>query len=648
MAVVFPREGRDAFADRALIESLPEGVVWQSADGVVIDANAAAAPILGLTRDELLGRTGRDPRWYAVREDGSPWPGDEHPATVALRTGQPQHGAIMGIMVPGEGRRWICIHAVPMFDEGAAKPRGVVVSFAEVTRHLELRNELRRSAEELGALYDGAPCGFHDLDAQGRFQRINDTELAWLGVTRAQALRRLGPLDFLSEASREVFQTHFPRVRAGERLDGLVLEIVGAQGQRRYVRLHAHPVFDAQGRFTGTRSVLHDITEVHLRTQALEKLTAEQAAALNNDLVSIVRLRGRRIVWANRAFDRIFGYAPGELIGQSTRALFESQQAFEDFGEEVYPAMRAGQPYRAQRRLQRKDGATVWADCSGAMLDPVADEVFWFALDMTAQRRADELRVRAAELEAQNRELRATRELHSLFLSNVSHEMRTPLNAVIGLGELVGAVAARGDAGRCAGWGEQIATSGRRLLSMIDAMLELVSLEAGRVVFRPEPVALGEIAGEVVAMLADEARAAGVAVRMDVAAPADEVWLDPLRLRQVLLSYLGNAIKFSGGRGPVDLRILDAGAGELLVEVEDRGIGIAPDDQAMVFHRFRQLSAGTTKSHGGVGIGLALVKMLVEAQGGRVGLRSSPGAGSVFSAWLPAGRPAAGAADRAG
>jgi signal transduction histidine kinase len=237
---------------------------------------------------------------------------------------------------------------------------------------------------------------------------------------------------------------------------------------------------------------------------------------------------------------------------------------------------------------------------------------------------------RRAEAEAE----RATR-AKSEFLANMSHELRTPLNAIIGFAQLlhdgkVGPVSAEQ-----AEFLGDILTSSRYLLQLINDVLDLAKVESGRLEFRPEPVDLARLTDEVRAVL--HAVAAGKRIRLEtILHPAlGPVVLDPAKLKQVLYNYVSNAIKFTPEHGRVTVRVAPEGPDAFRLEVEDTGIGIKPEDLGRLFVEFRQLDAGPAKRHEGTGLGLAVTKRLVEAQGGRVGVQSTPGQGSVFFAVLP-------------
>jgi signal transduction histidine kinase len=228
----------------------------------------------------------------------------------------------------------------------------------------------------------------------------------------------------------------------------------------------------------------------------------------------------------------------------------------------------------------------------------------------------------------------AANEAKSRFLADMSHELRTPLNGIMGFAELLhderlGPVSPEQSDGLA-----DILTSSRHLLALINDVLDLSRVAAGRVVFAPEWIDAGRVARECVECLGSVADEAEVDVRLEASRQADAVCLDPGKLRQVVLNYLSNAIKFSEPGGTVTVRVRQD-AERLRIEVRDAGPGIAPRDHERVFFEFEQLHGSRARRGGGTGLGLAVTKRLVEAQGGRVGVDSALGRGSVFFAELP-------------
>jgi signal transduction histidine kinase/DNA-binding response OmpR family regulator len=245
------------------------------------------------------------------------------------------------------------------------------------------------------------------------------------------------------------------------------------------------------------------------------------------------------------------------------------------------------------------------------------------------------LRTKNVELEEQSRRVLEATRLKSEFLANMSHELRTPLNAIIGFAELmhdakVGPISlAHKD---CL---QDILTSSRHLLQLINDVLDLSKVEAGKMEFRPEKVDLARLVGEVRDILRGLSAEKRIRMAVQIDPALGEVVLDPGKLKQVLYNFLSNALKFTPDGGGVAVRARGEGPDEFRLEVEDTGIGIRPEDLPRLFTEFQQLDASASKAYPGTGLGLALTKRMVEAQGGRIGVSSTPGQGSVFFAVLP-------------
>ena len=238
------------------------------------------------------------------------------------------------------------------------------------------------------------------------------------------------------------------------------------------------------------------------------------------------------------------------------------------------------------------------------------------------------------ELEAANRELGAASRHKSEFLANMSHELRTPLNAVIGFSEVLlqrmfGELNDKQDE-----YLKDIYASGQHLLSLINDILDLSKIEAGRMELAPAPFHLPGALENAVTLVKERAARHGIVLRVDVDPLLGEIVGDERKVKQVVLNLLSNAVKFTPEGGRISLKA-SRRDGAVEVTVIDTGVGIAREDQAAIFEEFRQVGADETRKQEGTGLGLTLAKKFIELHGGRIWVESELGRGSTFTFTLP-------------
>jgi signal transduction histidine kinase len=248
---------------------------------------------------------------------------------------------------------------------------------------------------------------------------------------------------------------------------------------------------------------------------------------------------------------------------------------------------------------------------------------------------------RRAELELKQAKeaAEAANRAKSAFLAQMSHELRTPLNAVIGFSEVIATQHLGPISQSYRDYGGQINTAGQHLLGIIEDILEMSRIEAGRITLAPEPISLKSTVRSVLSMTAHQVDARAVDLSVDIDEDADRFEADPQRLKQILINLLSNALKYTNLGGHVRLTARAAGE-DIEIRVEDDGIGIAPADLNLIFEPFAFSGASTTRARGGIGLGLSITKTLVDLHHGHLEIESELGQGTTVSVRLPKARKA--------
>ena len=376
------------------------------------------------------------------------------------------------------------------------------------------------------------------------------------------------------------------------------------------------------GELLGFANVTRDLTERTIE-QEQRKLIVE--AAPNGML--IVDETGT-IKLANSAIERMFGYARGALPGRSIEVLFPDAQRHDPVAERAVFAMDNGsRPMAFGRNLSGRgaDGSEIPVEVELSPVETPRGRIVIAAVtDVTARRAAE----RALQ-EAKDAAEEASR-AKSDFLASMSHEIRTPMNGIIGFADLLLDSELTAEQRRQA---KLVKDAGKSLLAIINDILDLSKIEAGKLGLERIPLSPAGVADGAVSIIRAEAGAKDLTLAIDAAADVP-AWIegDPTRLRQILLNLLSNAVKFTE-RGTIGVKIArDPGmpGSHLRFEVTDTGPGIPLDRQHLLFRRFTQLDRSITRRFGGTGLGLAICRRLAEAMGGAIGVESEPGRGSKF------------------
>lgn len=406
------------------------------------------------------------------------------------------------------------------------------------------------------------------------------------------------------------------------------LRLVGRDAVERVVAAEGATEKDATGRIVALFGVLQDVTDRErlLRSAQINERRYRLLAENVGDVITRVKMDGSS-KYISPAIQQLLGWTYEEMSGQSTDYVHPEDRHLV-LGA-IEQAVKTGQPTRLEHRAVHRQGHTVWVESAFKALRDKhgqVDDVVVVIRDMTQRKMLED-----EVIEAKERAEKAA-QAKSEFLANMSHELRTPLTSVIGFSGLLHASEALPDEERV--YVERIATASEALLGVINDILDYSKLEANAIEMDPEPFQVAALVDGAAAIVEAQCLGKGLSLKVVVDAAMPAVLTgDAGRLRQVMLNFLSNAVKFTG-KGGVTLRVGGRPEGDgrwrMRVAVTDTGIGIPAEKIDQLFERFTQADASTTRVYGGTGLGLAISRRLIEIMGGEIGVDSRPGEGATF------------------
>ncbi|HEV2130631.1 MAG TPA: ATP-binding protein [Longimicrobiaceae bacterium] len=402
-------------------------------------------------------------------------------------------------------------------------------------------------------------------------------------------------------------------------------------------------IFEGEAHPSPTGGVAMIFREVTAREEAEETLRLRDramAASSNGIILTDATQPGNPIIYVNPAFEQITGYTAQEVIGRNCRFL-QGEDRDQPEIHQLRAAIREGRACDVVLRNYRKDGTLFWNDLHIA---PVLDEegrithFVGIQQDVTERRQAEEelvqrnaeLKSARDQLQGRNLELADATRAKDRFMATMSHEMRTPLNAILGYVELLemGISGALSEMQRFQI--ERIRATGRQLLDLVNDVLDLTRADVARLDLELRPINLAAAIEETLILVEPQTSAKGIELQVEQLEQCPLVIADLRRLRQVLTNLLSNAVKFTDS-GSILIRCETQGEEGVLVSVTDTGIGIAAEELPQIFSEFYQVDSGLTREHGGTGLGLAIARRLARLMGGEVSATSEPGVGSTFT-----------------
>ena len=508
----------------------------------------------------------------------------------------------------------------------------------EIAERARTEDAAKESNQRLQDFLDNANDLIQSVTRDGRILYVNSSWKRVLGYDD-EDLARLDLFDIVKTEQRKPLREEFERVLNGEPPRRFNVEYIADDGRTVILSGSAQAQL-VNGEAVATQGILRDVTEQRMAERQLAESRANLGALVENTGDSIWSVdRAHRLITFNSAFALAMEARTGRepAVGQSPEELFPEENLA--WYQALFERTLAGERHVALR-TDEVDGQLRYFELYAnpiQSLEGVSGAVF-FGKDVTPRVRAEEaLRVAKDEAEAANK-------AKSHFLANMSHELRTPLNSVIGFTNIL----LKNKDGRLnekdVGFLERVLSNGKHLLALINEVLDLAKVEAGRMELIIEDVDLADLCVETVQQLEGQAKAKEGTVRLLMEVPSEvaTVQTDSAKLKQVIINLVGNALKFTeDGSVTVRLETAPDGITPTAIAVVDTGIGIPEDRLEAIFQAFQQAEAGTSRKYGGTGLGLALSRSICLLMGYDLIVESTVGKGSVFRIVLGerAGKP---------
>jgi PAS domain S-box-containing protein len=473
----------------------------------------------------------------------------------------------------------------------------------------------------------------------GRVQFANEKSSEIVGYSIEDILFADAIATFVYPEDREmVLQHHSRRLQGDEEFYQYDFRIARKDGDVRWLDVNPSMIM-----WQGKPGVLCLVTDITDRKRLEEELRVSEekfskAFLLSPDAISITRLVDGKFVSVNAGVERLLGYPEAEVIGKTSKEL----NVWHDLGDRdrLVECLKAeGKVENFEARYCTKDGQIRYGLMSNSIITlNGVEHILNVTRDITDQKHAaDELHRALVVADHLRTRAEAASVAKSGFLANMSHELRTPLTSIIGFSELLSDKRLGNLNDKQRGYVTEITGAGHHLLGLISDILDLAKLESGKMDLKTTSVDLNQLMESAFTMVKQDAFKRGIKIALEIAEEfrRQNVWVDAVKLKQIVVNLLDNAIKFTplGGEIKLEAQTRDH---EIMISVSDSGVGIKPEDQERIFEEFEQVDSSRSRREQGTGLGLALARRLVELHGGHISVESEgDNKGSVFTFAIP-------------
>ncbi len=621
---------------RSLINHLHAGVVVHNPQTQIILSNQQASSLLGLSQEQLTGKTAYDPDWHFLHDDGTIMPLAEYPVNQVIANNQPLQNFIIGVIRPANHDLvWLLVNAFPEFTADN-NLKQIVVTFSEITE-LKQAEEALIESETLNRLVienQGEGIGIVDLNQNFTFANPAADQMFGLptGGLVGQSL-----LDFIAPDYFQVIGQETQKRLKSEK-SSYEVEIITKTGQQRSLLITATSKLDNKGMNNGTFGVFRDITDRKIAENALRESEERYKAAFRTipEAISITDENGV-FVEVNEGFLALSAYSKNEVIGKSTLSLNLWTNP-NDRTKIVETVGQHGLIENNETVFRSKNGALFTTLVSACAINITnKPHILSIIRDITERKQIENDLIKAKENAEESDRLK------SAFLANMSHEIRTPMNIILGFLQHL-------DDDNLPSTERKdlisiINRKGKDLITIINDIIDISMIDSNQLTISNTTFNLNDLLDAMLLSFENEKiilekTNINISIEKSLSKPFSNIFTDEVRLSQILNNLVGNALKFTTlGHVKFGYRLQNQ---NLLFFIEDTGKGIAKEKHGIIWERFRQEEESNARTFGGVGLGLTISKELVELLGGRLWFSSTeenqidgiPG-GSTFYFTLP-------------
>jgi PAS domain S-box-containing protein len=648
----------------AVVSTCPKehGVVLQLADGTIAACNDAAQGILGMTLDQLQDASSTNCPWQTIHPDGTPFPGATHPAIMTLATGKPCLGVEMGFYRPDGSLVWMNLETQPLFQRNSVAPYAVTVlltpiatpASADASTEFETspiaagrelveleatQAALQTALQQLNFHVENTPLAVVEWDHNFCVSRWSSEAERIFGWSAAEILGQgFNTWKFVFEADEEQV-----RQAASSLSDGSAQRVVvqnrnyTKSGEVVHCEWYNSTLTDGGGQLVSVLSLALDISDRVQAETALRESEAQYRLLTEAipQFVFVTTTEGQN-EYVNQQFCDYTGLSLEQMLNLDWLTIIHPDDR-DRTRDRWLASVNSGEFYEIEYRFRRFDGTYRWFLGQGLpMRDEQGQLVKWFGTctDIDAQKRieAERLRLLQQEQVARQAAEQANR-VKDEFLAVISHELRTPLNPILGWSKLL----QKGnlETAQAKKALETIERNAKQQAQLIEDLLDVSRILRGKLTLNIAPVDLNLITAAAIETVRLAAESKSIRLRSSLDPNIGMMMGDVSRLNQILSNLLTNAVKFTSEGGQINVT-LTQNRGMAQLQVSDTGKGIHPDFLPHLFEAFCQEDSTNTRQFGGLGLGLSIVRQLVELHEGTVNAQSAgEGQGATFTVCLP-------------